>query len=296
MIGFPGHTYYALLEVRNSSNQLVAADSLPTVQVWHNNSIDGTVTVTVQTTGATGIYAVSFAVPVGYSAYDQVELRGLYSVSSQPNNVSVATMSLLVPATSLPVNTSGLGAYAVTIKATSDGTTPVAGATVRINATGQNFIATSDSNGNANFSVDAATFTVSASLTGFGFSPISLAVDSNGHFPNSTATEIITMAAIAIPAATNPGQTNAYTYTLDGSGNVVPNLTVNFRLVDPQATTDAYARTTFSETSSSIGLLQVTLIAGARYDFQIAGDSTWTRFTSGTTGTSSLPELLGPKV
>lgn len=293
--GVPGQVYYALLDVSVLTGQLLAADSTPTATVWHNNAIDGTVSIASSTTSLPNVYAYSFTYPA-YTAYDQVELRAAFNFKGQAYGYGFEKIITLVPTSSLPVSSAGLGAYGVTVKVTSDGTTPVAGATVRLTATGQTYVATSDVTGNANFSVNAGSFVISATLTGYGFAPVTLAVDGSGHWPNGTATETITLAPVVIPAATNPGQTNAWAYCFDGSGNVVPNLTVNFRLFDPSATANAFTRATMPVVSSSIGLIQIPLILGGRYEYQVAGDAQWTRLQVPSTGsTFQLPELLGVK-
>lgn len=66
----PGDVYRDAFAVSNGG--AVDADSLPTVAVYKNGTVDGAVTPTV-TSVATGAYKYSFTVPGGYAAGDVVQ-------------------------------------------------------------------------------------------------------------------------------------------------------------------------------------------------------------------------------
>lgn len=69
----PGDTYIRVITTNSSTGAAVNADSLPTAQIVHNGAVDTTVTVLV-TNLATGVYACSYTIPLGYAAGDSVQL------------------------------------------------------------------------------------------------------------------------------------------------------------------------------------------------------------------------------
>ena len=108
------------------------------------------------------------------------------------------------------------------------------------------------------------------------------------------ATFTIVGTAITIPAPANPSQTTAYLTTRDGQGTAVPNTTLTFQLIDPQAATDSYNQDAFAATSNSSALLQVPLLQNTKYQARV-GSGAWVSFTTGSGGTFPLPEILGPQ-
>jgi hypothetical protein len=67
----PGDVVYLSLPTQNSTGAATNADSTPAVIVRRNGVTDATVTPTVSN-AATGLYNVSFTIPVGYAAGDTV--------------------------------------------------------------------------------------------------------------------------------------------------------------------------------------------------------------------------------
>ena len=91
---------------------------------------------------------------------------------------------------------SGTGAYPVTITVT-DGTNPIQGATVRLTSGVNTYSNTSAADGTAGFSLNAGTYTVTATAGGYSYPPSNLAV-------GGATTQTVAMAAISItfePAA-----------------------------------------------------------------------------------------------
>lgn len=78
------------------------ADSLPTATVYRNGVLDGVVTVTIAN-AATGSYSGSFAVPVGYAAGDDVQVRAQAVVSGITSPPVVVWQDIIAFAQTLTV-------------------------------------------------------------------------------------------------------------------------------------------------------------------------------------------------
>ena len=122
----PGDVLFALAYTVNSVGALTAADTIPTGALVHGLvggttlNVDTTVSVTVGTPIATGIYPISCTVPLTYSAGDTVILQvtatvgGVVSASAlRTETVDVSRVSdipgliLATPANKLATNSSG---------------------------------------------------------------------------------------------------------------------------------------------------------------------------------------------
>lgn len=184
-----------------------------------------------------------------------------------------------------PPSTGG-GAFARTIIATTDGTTALVGAQIRLTSGASTFHGTSGSDGSVVFSVDAGTYTLSATASGRTYTPSTLVVSASG-------TTTITLTAVSIPPAADPSQTTAYLTCRDGQGAAKASAVVYFRLKAPAGTADAWDRYDFSATSNGSGSLTVTLGRLASYEAKLGDRGAWVAFTTTDTSTYALPQILG---
>lgn len=92
-------------------------------------------------------------------------------------------------------SSAGTGSWPVTILVTSDGTTPIVGATVRLWDGGtQSRYATTGAGGTVGFSVNPGTYTIAVVAAGYQFAPISDTVNGSGQWgSNSSNSRTITM-------------------------------------------------------------------------------------------------------
>ena len=109
----------------------------------------------------------------------------------------------------------GTGAYVVTATVT-DGTDPLQNATLRVTEGATTFVATTDASGNAEFSLDAATYTVSVTKAGYTFTPTTRTVTGTEA---GTLTNDIEMTAVTVAPAADPLMSVVYGYVrrIDGS-------------------------------------------------------------------------------
>jgi hypothetical protein len=96
----------------------------------------------------------------------------------------------------------GSGAYAVTISV-NDGVAAIEGAQVRLTRGVTTYTAPTRANGQALFSVDAGTWTISITRPGYSFTPIDLVIAGN-------QAQTYSMSSILIPTS-EPGFITAYT-------------------------------------------------------------------------------------
>jgi hypothetical protein len=78
----------------------------------------------------------------------------------------------------------GSGANAVTITV-NDGAAAIEGATVRVTKGAESFLLTTDASGEADFSLDDGTWTVSITASGYEFTPATIAVTTSATFTKS---------------------------------------------------------------------------------------------------------------
>jgi hypothetical protein len=132
------------------------------------------------------------------------------------------------------------GAYPITIAVNdSDSGDPIEGATVRITGgstgAGGSTAVFTNADGEALFSRNAGTYSIS--ILAVGYDPV--AVEHVVSSTTSTWLREFDLDVIDLPAP-GAGQTTAFGYTRDAQGTVETSKTVQFRLVDPAGTTDAY--------------------------------------------------------
>lgn len=175
------------------------------------------------------------------------------------------------------------GPNAVTFAFCDAGGTPMPGVAFVVRGVGS---AVTGSDGRKTVSLPTGAFTVAAVPTGgvlWPDTPITV-------LDASTFNILGTAIAIASPAS--PGQTTAFLTTRDGQGNPLGGVTLSFGLIDPQAPTDGFDQTAFTAVSGSVGLLQVTLLKNTKYQARVGGGA-WITFTTGSSDTFALPEILG---
>lgn len=160
----------------------------------------------------------------------------------------------------------GGGARQVTITVT-DGTDPLEAAHVRMIMGMQNYVGSTDVDGEIVFSVDDGTYTVTVSLFGYTLAPQSLLV-------NGVETVTYAMTPTVIPPS-DPGFITGITYTYDEAGELESGVTIRYRLTrSPSGAGNVYSGDWQSVASDSNGLVSlVNLVPGGYYDFYRGSDT-----------------------
>jgi hypothetical protein len=156
----------------------------------------------------------------------------------------------------------GTGAFAVTVKVTTNGTTPIVGATVRI--TGAQFgLAISDGNGLATFALDAGSVVLSVTAPGYYCTPTTQTVDGAGLWVSSAADQvIITMTANpTVTPSADPAKTTCFFTVRNAALERMAGVVFRFDFQRPVAgLVDAWSTLPEQEaTSDANGLVQVEL-------------------------------------
>jgi hypothetical protein len=152
------------------------------------------------------------------------KLDHLWETTEDDAGVRRFTANALEQAPTGSSSGSGTGAYAVTITVT-DGTNPLENATVRMNSSiAGNYTATTDVNGEATFSLDAATYDVSITLLGYEFTPTTheITSDSSTHTPTFSMTETV------ITPASDPALCTCVLRVVNASGVAQEGTTLTF--------------------------------------------------------------------
>jgi len=179
-----------------------------------------------------------------------------------------------------PESASGLTGANVATIAVTDGTTPIQGAIVRMTKGGESGWLTTDENGQAKFSVNDGTWTVSIVARGFAlFAPASLVV--SGNTPQT-----FELNAFVISPSSD-GKTTAYFVLLDENCTPRPDVEVTFNLIQqPNGSGNWYDDADLKVTSDSGGLVQASLVIGGKY--QITSECSSTKVTIPTNAGDSL--------
>ena len=175
---------------------------------------------------------------VGYRWYDSSEVavgarvtsgivdggEGWYTAgsASRPTNaVSVRWDSTGTPAANareyFDLTNVGSGAYAITVTVT-DGTSPLQTAIVRVTNGITSIAQTTDASGNASFSLDAATWTVTATKSGYSFTPTTRTATGNqaGTLVNNLVMAVVVSTIPDAPEEVTLCRLFGYLETLDG--------------------------------------------------------------------------------
>lgn len=181
----------------------------------------------------------------------------------------------------------GSGARTVTVTVTSS-SVAIPGARVRMTAGVTTFVLDSDINGQAVFSLDDNTYTLSISKSGYTYAPTTQTI-------TGTTAIAASMTAVVITSPTDPTQSTAYLTTYDGQGAVQGFVEVTFKMtVIPSNDTGgrSFADDGFTVQSDVNGLLNVSLARLATYKAK-REDGNFHTFTVTDTSTFELPSGLG---
>lgn len=127
----------------------------------------------------------------------------------------------------------GSGAYIITVTVT-DGSSPVPNAIVRVTEGATTAVVTTDSNGNAELSLDAATYNVSITKSGYWFQPEERTV--TGTESGTLVDDLEMTQTVIIPdPPTDTGLCAVFGYFEEGQGRDVPCLPISFDLVVPDS-------------------------------------------------------------
>lgn len=197
----------------------------------------------------------------------------------------------------IATNVIGTGTYSLTVNVKDSATSAnIVGAQVRISGAQSAGPVTTDASGNAVVALNVGTVTLAITAAGYAsYNPASQVVISTGGGEwqsSGSATLGVTMVAVNVVPATQPGQTTAFLTTYDGQGATKSGVTISFVLNNPGASTDAYSQTAVTGTSDSNGLLQVALRRSTNYT-ATAPSGASVDFTTSNTSTFALPSLLG---
>lgn len=146
----------------------------------------------------------------------------------------------------------GTGAFAVIVS------TGIVGATVRISGA-QVALVVADGSGNAAFSLNAGTVTVSATAPGYTGVTSTQVVNGSGHWVSTgTATLAVTLTAVAIPSAPIANQTTLFCYLYNGDGSIAVGKTFQMKILKSGTTANIWNQTpVVSSVSDGTGLAYV---------------------------------------
>ncbi len=205
-------------------------------------------------------------------------------------------LSLLDVAVSTRAESSGEsgGAFAITITVTDEDSVPLENARVRITEGVNTFVNTTGVDGIANFNLDAATYVLGVTKSGYSFAGSTIDVTGDANFNAE-------MEQIVIPAPTNPALSAGHLTTRDGHGNAEGNVSISFQLISAPGL-DSYPVKPFLVVSDDNGSLisafrrQATYrgkrtLLGSIPNSKVA--RTWVPFTVPDADTFPLPQILG---
>ena len=183
----------------------------------------------------------------------------------------------------------GTGAYSVTITIT-DGTNLIQNATVRTTLNNTSNIATTNSSGQAMFSLDDGTWGITITAGGYQFTPTTLVVTTS-----PTQTHTFTMMAVTIPSSP-VGFVTGYLYCYDENGAPEPGVVIQIGMKSCSGYGASYDTRTRSEISDSTGLVSfINLLPGATYQARRGAEDDWSEITVPAMASSpyALPDILG---
>lgn len=142
------------------------------------------------------------------------------------DNTSPAANSLGAKVNTAAGASGGAGAYAITVTVT-DGTSPVQNAIVRVTEGITSAVLTTNGSGQASFSLNAGTYTIAITKSGYTFSPTTRTVTGSQA---GTLTNPLVMSAVApvVPASPEVCVVSGFLITPDG--NPAAGVPVNFTL------------------------------------------------------------------
>lgn len=185
--------------------------------------------------------------------------------------------------------TKGSGPIAYTVTVT-DGTNPVAFASVRLSVGPLGISQTTDAQGKAVFDVQPGTYKVQ--IAKLGYTGHSTTVEIHSEPADQAFPGIITpLAVISLPP--EPGQCIAYLTTYDAVGNVQSGVDIEVRLVSPPAGSiaESFSAKPWTVTSDAQGLVQVTLLKNAAYQAR-RGSGEWHLLKTDNRDSVPMPTVL----
>ena len=126
----------------------------------------------------------------------------------------------------------GTGAYTITVTVT-DGTDPLENATVRLTEGINTFVQYTDASGNAQFSLDAATYNVALTKDGYSFTPTTRTVTGEEA---GTLTSDLEMTLTTLISPADPPYCSVHGTVINGLGLPVANASISFSLVSANNT------------------------------------------------------------
>lgn len=166
---------------------------------------------------APGYYAASIVFPLGFIGelrWDTGELNPIYaSVFLNPIDF---------------IASPGIGANTVTVTVLDDAT-PVENAVVRLTEGADSFVAMSDVDGIASFSLDPATYNIAITKPGYYFTPTTIEVTGDGNFDEALIVQ-------PAPAADDITLCRVYGSFETIDNRPLANVEVEFTLIAPSAT------------------------------------------------------------
>ncbi|MFO0919691.1 MAG: hypothetical protein U0872_15440 [Planctomycetaceae bacterium] len=174
----------------------------------------------------------------------------------------------------------GSGARTVTITVT-DGTDPLENAKVRMTNGAESYLVETDVNGEAEFALDNATWSVAITKSGYQFTPTTLAVSGD-----TTHTYSLTLISVT---PSDPGFVTGYLECYDQSGAAESGVVISLALSSPPTGTgSALDNAVVTATSNGSGLVEFTGLApGAKYRI-------WRGSSTQNAVTFTVPSGAGP--
>lgn len=214
-----------------------------------------------------GVYVVNANIPSG--------AIGIYWDCANPVFYASEELSVVI---SLLSGISGNGAFAVTVTVT-DGSNPLQNATVRLKEGISSFTAVTNSSGVASFALDAATYAILITKSGYSFVPATIVVGGDGNFAKTMT------ATVLPPAPDDVSLCRVYGYVEDVHGIVSSGVIIVFTLVSTRftlagkiigdrvftATTDAQGRLS-DGTNAYLDLQRNDLLTPAGTKYRVTSD------------------------
>lgn len=166
--------------------------------------------------------------------------------------------------TSSIVTGAGSGAFTITVTVT-DGTNPLQNATVRVTEGVNSYTLTTDASGQGDFSLDAATYTVSITKGGYSFTPTTRTV--TGNQTGTLVNDLVMTETVVTPPA-DPTICLLYGTILYPNGAVASGVSVEatVKTINPTAQGNVILRQTSSATTNGSGYFELELIRSDQYD------------------------------
>lgn len=188
-------------------------------------------------------------------------IKDSFAAITAPTVIEIDTqLTLSHGAGSWAVSGSGSGAYAATVTVT-DGTSNLQNALVRVVEGINTFTATTNVSGNASFSLDAATYTVTVTKDGYSFTPTTRTV--TGNQAGTLVSSNLVMSQNAVPAApSGPNLCSVYGYLRSQSlGTVLSGVKLTARRIpDELAYAGGFLVGSYKEATSDVdGLVELEL-------------------------------------